>query len=203
MSLSEEVAPAPADGQPTWQSGGTEPNLNVVTQYGTDDFADFYRSGYPKLVAALRLAGATDGADLAQEAFARTLRHWRRVRQGSNPPGYVTTVAFRLLRRRRRGQEVPLDDAHGAVVGPEAATVVAMSVHAALAAMPVRRRQAAVLCLYLEMSAEEAAAAMGISPSTVRVQLHRARTDLRAALGDTASERTRPTLEPPVPGASR
>jgi len=199
LSLSE-VARAPAPGQPTWQAGGTEPNLNAA-QYSTDDFADLYRSGYPKLVAALRLAGATDGADLAQEAFARTLRHWRRVRQGSNPAGYVTTVAFRLLRRHGRGGAVPLDDAHGAVAGPEAATVAAMSVQAALATMPVRRRQSAVLCLYLEMSAEEAAEAMGVTPSTVRVQLHRARNDLRAALGHTASGR-QPTVEPPVPGAS-
>lgn len=201
MSLSE-VARAPAPEPATCQAGDTEHNPTVA-QYSTDDFADFYRSGYPKLVAALRLAGATDGADLAQEAFARTLRHWRRVCQGSNPAGYVTTVAFRLLRRHRRGQAVPLDDSHGTVAGPEAATVVAMSVKAALAAMPARRRRSAVLCLYLEMSAEEAAEAMGVRPSTVRVQLHRARNDLRAALGDKVSGRAEPTVEPPVPGASR
>ncbi|MGI9022157.1 MAG: RNA polymerase sigma factor [Acidimicrobiales bacterium] len=181
MSL-PEVAREPVPGQPTWQAGATQHYLSV-DQYRTDDFADFYRSGYPRLVAALRLAGATDGADLAQEAYARTLRHWRRVRQGANPAGYVNTIAFRLLRRQRGGKVVPLDDADGAVAGPEAATVVAMSVHAALAGMPARRRESAVLCLYLEMSTEEAAAVMGVSPSTVRVQLHRARSDLRAALG--------------------
>ncbi|MCA1692656.1 MAG: hypothetical protein LC733_10840 [Actinobacteria bacterium] len=40
-----------------------------------------------------------DAEDVAQEAFARTLSRWRRVRTGSNPPGYVYRVAFRLLRR--------------------------------------------------------------------------------------------------------
>ncbi len=171
---------------PTCQASETDHTVDDA-HYSTDDFAELYRRGYPKLVAALRLAGATDGADLAQEAFARTLRHWRRVRQGSNPAGYVTTTAFRLMRRHPAVPAVPLDDDHGAVPGPEAATVVAMSVHAALATMPIRRRESAVLCLYLGMSADEAAQAMGVRPSTVRVQLHRARSDLRAALIHTPS----------------
>jgi len=192
-----EAVSALRPGPTTCQAEGT-PNKLTVAQYRTDDFTELYRSGYPRLVAALRLAGATDGPDLAQEAFARTLRHWRRVRQGSNPAGYVTTTAFRLLRRHRLAPTVPLEDAHGAVTGPEAVTVAAISVHTTLAAMPARRRQAAVLCLYLEMSAEEAAEAMGVSPSTVRVQLHRARADLRAALADTPSG---PTATSPVPGA--
>jgi len=197
-----EVVSTPPPGLLTCQAAGTENNPTVaVAQYRTDDFADLYRSGYPRLVAALRLAGAADGPDLAQEAFARTLRHWRRVRQGSNPTGYVTTTAFRLLRRRRSGQTVPMDDAHGAVPGPEAVTVVAMSVQAALATMPARRRQSAVLCLYLEMSAEEAAEAMGVTPSTIRVQLHRARTDLRAALAGAPSERAKPARRSPSGGS--
>ncbi len=175
-----------ASEQPIWHAGGTEPTLSVA-DYRTDDFTEFYRSGYPRLVAALRLAGASDGADLAQEAYARTLRHWRRVRQGTNPAGYVTTTAFRLMRRHRRPPAVPLEDGDGAVAGPEAATVAAMSVQAVLAEMPARRRESAVLCLYLEMSADEAAEVMGVSPSTVRVQLHRARSDLRAGLADTSS----------------
>jgi len=188
--VSLEAARDRAPGQPTWQHGDTESNLSVA-EYRTDDFTEFYRSGYPRLVAALRLAGATDGADLAQEAFARTLRHWRRVRREANPGGYVATTAFRLLRRHERPQSVPLDEVHGAVAGPEEVTVLAMSVHAALATMPPRRREAAVLCLYLDLSAEEAGEAMGVTPSTVRVQLHRARTDLRAALADAPSDGVR------------
>ncbi|MCA1656473.1 MAG: sigma-70 family RNA polymerase sigma factor [Actinobacteria bacterium] len=181
-----EVAPAPVPAPLSCQAGATEHDSTVV-RYRTDDFADFYRASYPRVVAGLRFAGAAEAADLAQEAFARTLRHWRRVRQGSNPAGYVATTAFRLMRRQRGKQPVPLDEVHGAVAGPEAATVVAMSVHAALVTMPARRRETAVLCLYLELSAEEAAEAMGVSASTVRVQLHRARDDLRAALADSAT----------------
>ena len=42
----------------------------------SDDFVDLFTSQYPKLVGALRVAGAVDRAaaeDIAQEAFARTL----------------------------------------------------------------------------------------------------------------------------------
>src|SRR5205823_3740447 len=70
---------------------------------------------------ALRVAGTIDRAaaeDIAQEAFARTLGHWRRVRQGTNPAGYVYRVAFRLLRRRGGLPAARLDDVDVASTGP-------------------------------------------------------------------------------------
>ena len=63
----------------------------------TEDFAELFHTQYPRVVRALVLAGAADAEDIAQEAFARTLRHWRRVRTGANPAGYVFRVAFRLV----------------------------------------------------------------------------------------------------------
>src|SRR5205807_7754218 len=64
-----------------------EPEVTTdrLPEAGSDDFVDLFTSQYPKLVGALRVAGAVDKAaaeDLAQEAFARTLGHWRR------PPGH-------------------------------------------------------------------------------------------------------------------
>src|SRR5438105_3769771 len=69
------------------------------------DFVEVYRAHYGRLVRALELAGAgrATAEDLAQEAFARTYRHWRRVREGLNPSGYPYRVAFRLAARDRRG----------------------------------------------------------------------------------------------------
>ncbi len=48
--------------------------------------------------------------------------------------------------------------------------------------MPARRRACAALCFYQGMSTDEAAQTLGITAATVRVQLHRARADLRHAL---------------------
>lgn len=153
------------------------------------EFDDLYREHYPRLTRALALAGAGEAAeDLAQEAMARTLARWRRVRKGTNPAGYVYTTAFRLLQRHHR-RALPVDLARGPIVaGPEAVTVANVVLAQALASMPPARRAVAALCISLGWTTDEAAAALGISPSTARVQLHRARSDLHRALGEPEPE---------------
>ena len=160
-----------------------EPEVTTdrLPEAGSDDFVDLFTSQYPKLVGALRVAGAVDKAaaeDLAQEAFARTLGHWRRVRQGTNPAGYVYRVAFRLLRRRGGLPQTALDDVDElATAGTttEDAAVANVSAARALAAMPPRRRACATLCWYLGFTSEEAADILGIDAATVRTHLERAR----------------------------
>jgi RNA polymerase sigma factor (sigma-70 family) len=143
----------------------------------TEDFAELFHAHYPRVVRALVLAGAADPEDTAQEAFARTLRHWRRVRVGANPPGYVYRVAFRLL-SRRASATASLDDlpAH---VGADQAAVVRVDLERALRAMPERRRACVVLVWLLDFDTAEAAEALGIASGTVRKQLALAREDLR------------------------
>jgi RNA polymerase sigma-70 factor (ECF subfamily) len=152
------------------------------------DFVELYLEHYSRLVRALTIAGADrfTAQDLTQEAFARTFQRWRRVRAGPNPAGYLYTVAFRLLRRRRPFTETPLDDADLPGVPPlEEAVLNVAIVRQALAEMAPRQRACVALCLYLGRSTAEAAELLGVSPSTVRVQLHRARQRLRMTAGDT------------------
>lgn len=162
-------------------------NLSVLV---TDDFVELFRMHYPRLVRALVLAGCGAGAeDVAQEAFARTFGHWRRVRRGPNPAGYVYRVAFRLLRRRGLIAPSPLDDANGpglAVAGPETSAATNVDLERVLVSMPPRRRACAVLCLCLELSPPEAADVLAIAPGTVRKQLDLARASLLAGLADTS-----------------
>lgn len=178
-----------------WHAEPTQPETRPtdapVAESRDGGFVDLYRSHYPRLVSALRLAGAppVQAQDAAQEAFARTFRHWRRVRAGTNPRGYVTTVAFRILRARTdlAGTSIIVDN-DAPVASHESLVVARAGIEQALRAMPSRRRACAALCLYLDVTIDEAAESLGISPSTVRVQLHRARQDLRAALGEPVSE---------------
>jgi RNA polymerase sigma-70 factor (ECF subfamily) len=147
-------------------------------------FVSIYEKHYPRLVRALELAGVdrTSAPDVAQEAFARMLGHWARVRRGTNPAGYVYRVAFRLSRRDRHRD---LAAASGAT-SPDIAGEVALSldIEHALQAMPAAQRRCAVLCLAVGLSTKDAARALGIAESTVRKQIERARGDLRAFLGD-------------------
>jgi RNA polymerase sigma factor (sigma-70 family) len=161
----------------------------------TTDFVDCYRTHYRRLMRALQLSGANTATseDIAQEAFARALVHWRRIRRGPNPPGYVYTTGFRLLQRAQR-REAPLDAPATAVALPappaasttladptgSAATTV-LAIEGALASMPPRRRACAVMCLIVGIPVADAAETLGIAPGTVRKHIEEARHDLRAA----------------------
>jgi RNA polymerase sigma factor (sigma-70 family) len=152
------------------------------------DFVEVYTAHYHRVVRALELGGLNRAGaeDTAQEAFARTLGHWPRVRTGSNPAGYVYRVAFRLGRRSLR-REAPLLTDVAAPGDMAAAVVTRTAVEAVVAAMPHRRRSCVVLCLVVGLSTKEAAQALGIAEGTVRKQIERGRADLRVALGGSDS----------------
>jgi RNA polymerase sigma-70 factor (ECF subfamily) len=153
----------------------------------TTDFVDCYQTHYRRLVRALRLSGAdaASAEDIAQEAFARALVHWRRIRRGVNPPGYVYLTGFRLLQRAQRRHEPPAPPPPPAAP-TESSALTAVAVEASLAAMPPRRRACAVMCLIVGLSASDAAASLGIAAGTVRKHLDEARRDLQAACGPPA-----------------
>jgi RNA polymerase sigma-70 factor (ECF subfamily) len=149
----------------------------------TTDFVDCYRMHYRRLLRALQLSGAdaATAEDITQEAFARALVHWRRIRKGANPPGYVYTTGFRLLARARR-RPGPAPPAAPTPPPPtESAALTALAVEATLASMPPRRRACAVMCLVVGIPVPDAAAALGIAAGTVRKHLEEARRDLQAA----------------------
>lgn len=167
----------------------------------TDGFDTFYRDNYARVVVSLRVAAGSrdDAEDLAQEAFARTLTRWARVRDGPSPVGYVYRVAFRLQRRsrwrRRRQRELEQKAAElRGIVGwndvEGAARDDVAAVREALNRLPPACRRVAALCFYAELTAAEAADVLGVRASTVRTQLQRARAGLTAAL---ASEGGQPT----------
>lgn len=145
------------------------------------EFVAIYKAHYPRLVRALELSGTNRilAEDIAQEAFARTLSRWQRVKRGTNLPGYAYRVAFRLVRRRRR--DLATFDER---ISPDIANEAALSVEIerVMQAMPPAQRRCAVLCLVIGVSTKDAARALGIAESTVRKQIERARRDLRQVL---------------------
>jgi RNA polymerase sigma-70 factor (ECF subfamily) len=168
--------------------GPVSPDSRVLEHQGLggidQDFVEVYTTHYPRLVRALELGGTThtNAEDIAQEAFARTLGHWRRVRRGSNPAGYVYRVAFRLSRRSRTSERSSDIGRDSVDVADEATLHV--GIDAAMAKMPPAQRRCAVMCLVIGMSTKEAAAALHIAESTVRKQIERARVDLHSALAE-------------------
>jgi RNA polymerase sigma-70 factor, ECF subfamily len=153
----------------------------------TSDFVECYLVHYKRLVRALRLGGADQATaeDITQEAFARALVGWRRIRKGSNPPGYVYTTGFRLLQRaQRRSARTQLGEVPELGTGSDNDPTTTLAVEEVIRAMPPKRRACAVMCLMVGLSVHEAGESLGIADGTVRKHLEEARRDLRAVSSD-------------------
>ena len=150
------------------------------------DFAVMFAVHYRRVVRALELGGLDHASaeDAAEEAFARTLARWRRVRKGTNPPGYAYRIAFRLSRQAlaRQASTTPLLAEAVALSDPAAEAGSRVDLERALEALPPRRRACAVCCFVVGMSTKEAAAALGIAEGTVRKQLGEARQTILSRL---------------------
>ena len=114
--------------------------------------------------------------DATQEAFARALERWDRLRAAPWVGGWVTTTALNVARRalrRRPTHPGPPDE-------PDVDR--ALDVWAGVRGLARRQREAVVLHYRLGLPVDEVAAAMGCREGTVRTHLARAREALRASL---------------------
>jgi RNA polymerase sigma-70 factor (ECF subfamily) len=156
------------------------------------EFDEFYESHFDQVARALTLAGGDRelAHDAAQEAFARALRHWRKVREMDRPDGWVYVVAMNQLRdhwrrtERRRGR-VPRPEY---VADNTSAVATRVSVRDAIATLPPRQREAVVLRYLADLPLADVAAAMGCATGTVKATLHQAMLSMRIELDDTEDD---------------
>jgi RNA polymerase sigma-70 factor (ECF subfamily) len=139
------------------------------------------------VVNAVALASGSYPAaeDAVQEALVRAWMLSERGERMESLPAWVAAVALnqtrsgwrRAMAERRARHRLP--GAPGGTAEPSADHV---DVARALAALPRRQREVAVLRYLLEMSTAEVAAALGIGEGTVKSSLSRARAHLVGAL---------------------
>jgi RNA polymerase sigma-70 factor (ECF subfamily) len=143
-------------------------------------FLDLYEREFPRVFRATwRLGGDRELAhDATQEAFVRALERWDRLEGRPWAGGWVMSVALNVVRRGLRKRRAP--EARPSDV-PDASEIVAM--WDAVAALPLRQRQAVVLYYGVDLPVEEVAKAMGCREGTARAHLARAREALHRALG--------------------
>ena len=154
---------------------------------GRLEFDEFYESHFDRVARALTLAGADRdlARDAAQEAFARALRHWRKVRDMDRPDGWVYVVAMNQLRDkwrrgdRRRDRAAEPDQS---TVDNTSAVATRLSVRDAIAILPARQREAVVLRYLADLPLADVADAMGCAVGTVKATLHQALDSLRVEL---------------------
>jgi RNA polymerase sigma-70 factor (ECF subfamily) len=151
------------------------------------ELRSFLHERYPRLVAAVALvAGDRPSAeDAVQEAIVRA---WERSERGEvieRLDGWVAAVALNLTRSRLRRLRVErlARPRLGSAAPADPPSETALDVRRALAALPRRQREVAVLRYVLDLTVRDVADAMGTSEGTVKSQLSKARAQLAVALG--------------------
>lgn len=153
------------------------------------EFDEFYGSLFDRVARALTLAGADRelAREAAQEAFARALRHWRKVRNMDRPDGWVYIVAMNQLRDhwRRRERVAATEDG---TIDNTSSVATRVSVRDAIATLPPRQREAVVLRYLADLPLADVAAAMGCATGTVKATLHHAMQNMRIELDDSEDD---------------
>jgi RNA polymerase sigma-70 factor (ECF subfamily) len=189
----------------TWTGvGGREASLIQRCAAGDEDACAELVDEHQRLVyqLALHLLGDHNEAlDLSQEVFLRVFRTIHSFRGQSALRTWIYRIAInqarnrlRWWRRRRRSQQVSLDDhirAHGELPTESAAASpdrvfrqkeVAARLWSALDALPFDQKTALVLREIDGLSYDEIAFSLGVAVGTVKSRLARARETLRAEL---------------------
>ncbi|MFN2589827.1 MAG: RNA polymerase sigma factor, partial [Actinomycetota bacterium] len=121
--------------------------------------------------------------DVVQEAFLKLWERWDRVAGIDDPAAYLYRTAFNVFRSaRRRLVRVGRRLADRAPEDPFIAVDAHQVIVAALRGLPERQRTALVLTELLDMTSEQAAAALGVKPVTVRVLASQGRATIRASV---------------------
>ena len=154
---------------------------------GSLEFEGFFAANRERLFRALWLVARDrhEAEEVAQDAFLKVWERWDRVGGMDDAEGYLYRTAFNLFRNRRRRSVLALRRLVRAIPPPDPTDAVddRDQVIRALATLTPRQRSALVLTDLIELTSEEAARALGVRPSTVRVLSARARTALRDEIG--------------------
>ena len=142
--------------------------------------------------ATARLGDRGLAEEVSQECLTALVRRFRNGGPPESPEAFVFAIARRRVGRAlwRRRFWVPLEQAFGARdshPSPEAQVVAQAEgsrVRAALARLSGRDREALLMVALGELTMADAAAALGVSVSAVKMRVHRARARLAALLED-------------------
>ncbi|MCD6020373.1 MAG: polymerase, sigma-24 subunit, subfamily [Actinomycetia bacterium] len=154
---------------------------------GVRDFDAFFDEEYTPLLRLMfgMTGDLVEAEELAQEAMTRALERWERVRDMLSPAGYVYRTAVNLNRSRLRRLARPLRWSRESERSSDAEPEVIVSVIGALMTLSRGQREAILLVEWLGLDAREAGQILGISPSSVRSRVHRAKTSLAGGAADT------------------
>jgi RNA polymerase sigma-70 factor (ECF subfamily) len=144
-----------------------------------EGFRSLYETEFDHVYRAVELLCRDQGVaeEATQEAFARALARWRRLRGQPWVAGWVTTTAINVARRQLRKRPLlirPPDDDQE----PESV----LDLRTAIGDLSHRQQEAVVLHYLLGLPLSEVAPLMSCDEGTVKTHLSRARAALARAL---------------------
>ena len=162
--------------------------MSVAVQQKTQvDLDHFVAHEYPQVVAAVGLitGNRQDAADAVRDALvgflAKPPRH-----PVTNVSAWITVVASNRIRDQYRRKSAEQRALAKVGIDPEAMTdaqrMLDVDVMRALGELPLQQRQVATLHYLLDQSVDTIAEGLGVTPGTVKTQLHRARKALASRL---------------------
>jgi RNA polymerase sigma-70 factor (ECF subfamily) len=146
-----------------------------------DEMAQFLAGPYASIVRAVALITQSGPAaeDAVHEAIARALERRRSI---ENLDRWIVTTALNLARSRRRKLTREVTSTDIAEIAGEQDVAVSLDIRRALADLPARQREVAVLHYLLDWSVADVALSLGLSEGGTKHALYRARASLAAAI---------------------
>ena len=182
-------------------------------------FEQLVRSDTPRLLSVARriLKNDDDAREAVQQAFIAAFKARDQFQGQAQPSTWLHRIAVNkaldILRARQRHPEDSIDDllprflpnghfTERFMVWPDAEERIdqkrlAATVRDAIDHLPESHRLVLLLRDIEELSTDEAASALGITPNAVKLRLHRARMALRTLLSDRLSAGNSATKEVP------
>jgi RNA polymerase sigma-70 factor, sigma-E family len=143
------------------------------------ELRDLYREHRAPLVRLAALLVGDEAEEVVHDAFVRTHLAWDRLKEPERALSYLRSVVLNGARSRLRHLRVVERTAlapPGVGASAEAAAMAGEEhrrVVAALRSLPGRQKECLALRYYLDLSESEIAAALGISPGSVKTHVHR------------------------------
>jgi RNA polymerase sigma-70 factor (ECF subfamily) len=157
--------------------------VNAARGGDREAFGQLYER-FVRMVHGILLARVPrgDAEDLVQDVFLAALRQLHALRDAAAFPGWLAMIARNRAsdhhRRAKETTELPEDLASRGAPETEALAVLAV-----IKTLPEAYRETLILRLVEGMTGDEIAARAGLTPASVRVNLHRGMKQLREKLG--------------------
>lgn len=180
--------PRPVDASRTELNLRLAATIRAVAAGDRDAFSQLY-ADYVRMVHAILLGRVPrrDVDDLVQDVFITAYTRIRELRDASAFGGWIATIARNratdYLRQSREQVELPAE-----LPGGDAIEADTMAVLDTIRKLPEAYRETLLMRLVEGMTGAEIADRSGLTPASVRVNLHRGMKLLREKLGWTSHE---------------